>query len=252
VAKNLLASLAIGDAMQQKYFGCLDERYATCKEEISGRGRAKAERSRRMDRSNDSNDTPIDICGDLNQFFLEIIESVRQRRAYVTTSAAETYIAGLLADHASYACAMEDDEKPITLQLASALTLVGMERFERLRRVGDRVLYTTGFFGEHLESRGIAQTYMEELGARAYGSAGRMLLLDRREQNGLFVELAERFHMFVNWVHEVAELLRVGAARTESALVALYERWLASGSEALAAALALNGVVPLRGNGTLQ
>ena len=205
-----------------------------------------------MDLSNPSNDTPIDLCADLTQFFLEIMESVRQRRAYVTTGTAATYIAGLLADHAYHEREMADDDKPLTLQLANALTLVGMERFERLRRVGDHVLYTTGFFAEHLESRGIAQNYVEELGARAYATAGRMLVLDRREQNTLFVELSERFHMFVNWVHEVAELLRVGAARTESALVALYERWLSSGSDALAAALALHGLVPVRGPGSLQ
>jgi hypothetical protein len=79
-----------------------------------------------------------------------------------------------------------------------------------------------------------------------------MLILDRQEHNGLFVELSERFHMFVDWVHEVAESLRVSAARTESALVALYERWLSSGSDALASALALHGLVPVRGNDTLH
>lgn len=205
-----------------------------------------------MDRRNLSEENSIDLCGDLTQFFLEAVESVRERRAYMATDPATSYIAGLLADHAYNDQVMADDEKPLTLQLANALTMAGMERFERLRRVGDHVLYTTGFFAEHLESRGIAQGYIEELGARAYATAGRMLILDREQHNGLFVELSERFHMFVNWVHEVAELLRVGAARTERALVELYERWLANGSEALAAALAQRGLVPLRGTGTLQ
>lgn len=197
-------------------------------------------------------DNPIDLCGDLTQFFLEIVEVVRQRRAYVTTNPAATYIAGILADHAYNGPVAADDNQPLSLQLANAQALVGMERFERLRRVGDQVLYTTGFFSEHLESRGIAKTYVEELGALAYATAGRMLILDRKEQNSLFVELSERFHMFVDWVREVAELLRVSAARTESALVQLYERWLANGSEALAAALVQHGFVPIRGTGTLQ
>jgi hypothetical protein len=205
-----------------------------------------------MDGSNPSHDSPINLCGDLTQFFFEVVESVRQRRAYVTTTSAATYIAGLLADHAHNQKVTASDNEPLTLQLANALATVGMERFERLRRVGDHVLYTTGFFAEHLESRGIAQTYFEELGARAYATAGRMLIMDRREQNSLFVELSERFHMFVDWVHEVAEFLRISAARTEHALVDLYERWLTSGSEALAAALAERGLVPVRGTGTLQ
>ena len=205
-----------------------------------------------MDQKTHPNETPIDICGDLTQFFREVVVSVRQKRAYVTTSTAESYIAGLLADHAHPGDELHEFDKPLTLQLAQALNAVGNERFSRLRRVGDGVLYTTGFFGEYLESRGIDQTYFEELGARAYATAGRMLILDRSEQNGLFVELAEQFHMFVTWVHEVAESLRVVAARTEQALVQLYERWLNSGSEALAVGLATHGLVPIRGNRTLQ
>ena len=205
-----------------------------------------------MDSKTHLNGTPIDICGDLNQFFREVVGSVRQRRAYVATSTAESYIAGLLADHAHPSDEDREFDKPLTIQLAQALSAVGTERFQRLRRFGDGVLYTTGFFGEYLESRGIAQSYFEELGARAYATAGRMLVLDKAEQNGLFVELADQFHMFVALVHDVAESLRVVAARTERALVQLYERWLNSGSEALAAALATQGLVPLRGTRTLQ
>ena len=98
-----------------------------------------------MDSKTHSNGTPIDICGDLNQFFREVVGSVRQRRAYVTTSTAESYIAGLLADHAHPS---EDDrafDKPLTIQLAQALSAVGTERFQRLRRVGDGVLTPPGF-----------------------------------------------------------------------------------------------------------
>jgi len=205
-----------------------------------------------MDKKAHTNQTPIDLCGDLTQFFREVVVSVRQQRSYVTTSTAESYIAGVLADHAHAADDFREFDKPLTLQLAQALNAVGNERFTRLRRVGDGVLYTTGFFGEYLESRGIDQTYIEELGARAYATAGRMLILDRAEQNGLFVELAEQFHMFVALIHGVAESLRVVAARTEHALVQLYERWLSSGSEALAVALASHGLVPVRGTRTLQ
>jgi hypothetical protein len=205
-----------------------------------------------MDQHPRSNAAPIETCGDLSEFFRETVGSVRQRRAYVATTAAEAYIAGLLADHAHAPFAGDDSDKPLTLLLANALNAVGNERFERLRRVGDGVLYTTGFFAEHLERRGIEQSYVELVGARAYATAGRMLVIDRADQNGVFDELAERFHMFVALVHDVAETLRVGAARSQRALVELYERWLNSGSESLAAALATHGLVPLRGTGSLQ
>ena len=205
-----------------------------------------------MHHSSDSNATPIEFCGDLGKFFRETLDTVRQRRDYEATSAAQAYIAGVLADHAYAPVAGDAADQPLTLVLAKALTAVGNERFQRLRRLGDDVLYTTGFFAEHLERRGIEQSYVEELGARAYATAGRMLVVDRADQNGVFDELAQRFHMFVALVHDVAETLRVGAARSQHALVQLYERWLNSGNESLAAALASRGLVPLRGTGGLQ
>jgi hypothetical protein len=205
-----------------------------------------------MEHDSRPKDPPIDCCGDLNVFFREAVVSVCQRRTYVTTTAAESYIAGLLADcaHARTTCIASD--KPLTLMLADALSSSGSERFDRLRRMGDSVLYMAGFFGEHLQHRGVEQSYVEELGARAYATAGRMLFIDRADQNGVFGELAERFHMFVSLVHDVAETLRVGAARSQRALVELYERWLNGGGDSLASALATYGLVPLRGTGTLQ
>jgi hypothetical protein len=195
---------------------------------------------------------PIALCADLTEFFGETIAQIRHRRSSAPSTATDAYIAGILADHANAEVSFASYEKPLTLQLADALNQTGTERFARLRRIGDGVLYTSGFFGEHLARRGVQQSYVEELGARAYATAGKMMVLDRAEQNGLFDELASHFHLFVSLVHEVACHLRVSAARSHAALVELYERWLHERSDSLAAALASRGLVPLRGNGTLQ
>jgi hypothetical protein len=205
-----------------------------------------------MSHEPDSNHEPIALCGDLSQFFREVITQMRARQVYATSAATETYIAGLLADHADAQVSLAAYEKPLTLQLAEAISHVGTERFTRLRQIGDRVLYTTGFFGDYLARRGIEQTYVEELGARAYATAGRMMALDRSDANFLFEELASHFHQFVELVHDIANHLRAGAARSHTAIVELYERWLNDRSYSLAAALASRGLVPLRGNGSVQ
>ena len=44
-------------------------------------------------------------------------------------------------------------------------------RFERLRVIGDGVLYGCGFFGDHFEARGVDRQYLHGLGTRAYGAA---------------------------------------------------------------------------------
>jgi hypothetical protein len=193
----------------------------------------------------------IDLCRDLDEFFLEVVRTVRRRRVYEATAAAATYVASLLADRARMGGETCFDQ-PLTLTLAEALQKVGLERFERLRQIGDDVLYTTGFFGEHFESRGIEQQYVEQLGARAYATASRMLFMDRQRPGALFDELAHRFPMFVALVHDVADTLNASVLFSHQKLLEVYERWTKTGSEALAEALLRSGLFPLRGNRTLH
>lgn len=189
----------------------------------------------------------IDLCGDLRQFFRQILGSVRRNHDYPATSAAETYLAALLADKAHPEQTEQSFNRPLTLLLQEALSAVGMDRFERLRGLGDEVLYLTGFFSDHLSARGIAQDYVEQLGARAYATAGRMFASDRRDASQVLDELAENFSMFAALVHDVSDTLRVHAVRSPQALIAVYEQWLRTGSSALAAGLASRGLVPVRG-----
>lgn len=68
----------------------------------------------------------------------------------------------------------------------------------------------------------------------------------------LFAELAEKFRMFVSLLADVAESLRARSARTDGAVVKLYERWLKTGSSTLGDALVARGMVPLRGTGLVH
>lgn len=194
----------------------------------------------------------IALCRDLSEFFRENIVAVRERRHYATSTGIETYLAGLLAEGASGETELARSDKSLTILLAEALDQVGTERFLRLRQIGNDALYTTGFFGEQFAHRGLEPRYIEQLGARAYATAGRMMVTDRSQDNSLLEELASRFHHFVGLLREVADVLRVSAARTQTAVVELYERWLSFGSESLAAALASQGLVPLRATQTVQ
>jgi hypothetical protein len=205
-----------------------------------------------MNQEPSAGSTGIDVCRDLDQFFLELVQTVRRQRAYEATAGAATYVAGILADRGRSGDGETAFDRPLPLILSEALDRVGLQRFERLRQIGDDVLYTTGFFGGHLESRGLEQQYVEELGARAYATAGRMLLADRARPGELFDELADRFPMFVALVHDVADTLNASALLSHQKLLAVYEGWLRTGSAALAEALARVGLVPLRGTPTLQ
>ena len=197
----------------------------------------------------------IDLASDVSAFFGPVVAEAIRAHGYETTNAAEAYVVGLLADYTKPGQLGEETlSRPLTLMLDEAMQTSGPERFERLRVIGDGVLYVSGFFGEHLEYRGVQPAYMTTLGACAYENASAMLRGRAAHVNApdLFTELAEKFRMFVRLLADVAESLRARSARTDGAVVKLYERWLKTGSATLGDALVARGMVPVRGTGLVH
>ncbi len=196
----------------------------------------------------------IDLSADVGEFFREVVEGAVRDRGFDPTPAAEVYVAGLLADFARPdPAAGATLGSSVTLRLDEALHAVGSERFERLRTLGDAVLYVSGFFGEHLSSRGVPIGYVRALGSSAYDHAAAML---RRGGGGsagdVLGELASRFGMFAALLADVADRLLAQSARSDRELLRVYERWLRTGSGALASTLASRGLTPVRGDGSLN
>jgi len=187
-------------------------------------------------------------------FFHEVVEDAIKARRVEATEGATQYVVAVLADFAHPDRRAEEAlEGPLTLLLDEALhVLDAAERFERLRLLGDGVLYGCGFFGEAFEARGVDTKYLHQLGTRAYGAASSML---RSTQEGpdLFGELAEKFGVFVDVVAEVADATIAMGTESPKGLLKMYERWLRTGSERLASALTSRGMMPTRGaKGVIQ
>lgn len=200
----------------------------------------------------------IDLSANITGFFREAVDSAIEARGCETTDAAETYVVALLVDYARPdQLSGETLARPLTLLFDEALQAAGQERFERLRSLGDGVLYVSGFFGDHLQVRGVELAYVSALGARAYDSAAAMLRrgtgsAELATAPDVFAELAHNFDMFVELMSEVADALFAQSARTDGATLKLYERWLRNGSSSLTDALTARGLVPLRGDRTLH
>jgi hypothetical protein len=180
-------------------------------------------------------------------FFGEVVEDAIRAKRVEATDGATQYLVGLLADYAHPGKPAGDAlERPMTLLLSEALNVPDpAARFERLRVLGDGVLYGCGFFGDHFEARGIDLTYLEGLGTRAYGAASSMLC-GGHDGGDLFGELAQKFGVFVDVVAEVANATLAMGTESPKALLKIYERWLKTGSERLASALTSQGVMPTR------
>jgi hypothetical protein len=179
-------------------------------------------------------------------FFVEVVEDAMKARRVEATEGATHYLVALLADFAHPArTAGQTLERPMTILLDEALHVPDpAERFERLRVLGDGVLYGCGFFGDHFEARGIDLAYMHGLGTRAYGAASSMLRTQEGQGPDLFGELAQKFGVFVDVVAEVADATIAMGTESPKGLLKVYERWLKTGSERLASALTSHGMVP--------
>jgi len=193
----------------------------------------------------------LDLSASLETFFHDVVDDAMRKKQVAATEAAEYYLVSLLTDFAKPdARSCEALERPLTLLLDEALHAPGQERFERLRVLGDGVLYVSGFFAPHLETRGVEVRYVTSLGARAYDSAGKML----RGASGdsapdLFFELAENFACFAELLTAVAEKLSLAATPSSVGILKMYERWLKTGSQSLGSELLEHGVLPVRGAG---
>jgi hypothetical protein len=186
----------------------------------------------------------------VSHFFVGVVEDSIRLRGVEATDGATRYLVALLADYAHpNRRAGEALEGPVTLLLDEALRSADPgERFERLRTLGDGVLYGCGFFGDHFEARGVDAKYLQVLGTRAYGAASSMLR-QGPESGGpdLFAELAQKFGAFVGVLTDVADTTIAMGTQTSRGLLKVYERWLKTGSDRLANALTSRGVMPTRG-----
>ena len=179
------------------------------------------------------------------QFFRETLAAAMEQRGVRASEQSELYLTTLLTDHLRSAAALGRLDAPFSVRLAHAMAAEGSERFDKLRVLGDDVLFTSGFFAEHLEHRGLATDYVTGMGQLAYGGAASVLRSYTREVS-LFDELAARFQLFVDLLRHVADSLVTTSLRREEDILKLYERWSRTGSDVLAAALARLGVVPVK------
>src|SRR5689334_15748480 len=100
--------------------------------------------------------TVIDPRADVLAFFNDAVREAATTRGYDPEAPSASYVAGLLAEYAPPKSAQDEAlPRPMARLLREALEASGSERFRRLRGLGDHALYVSGFFAEHLESRGV-------------------------------------------------------------------------------------------------
>lgn len=180
-------------------------------------------------------------------FFHERLTATLERRRMAIQESTEAYLVHLLGGYATLS-SERSLEQPLVCRLAEAIhTADPAERLRQFRQLGDIALYTSGFFAEYLQRKGISTDYVARIGERAYQSAGDLAQRATRpldpERHAAYVELAGRFEDFVGVLDEMRECTSL---RTPQDIVRLYDRWRRTGSPLLAERLREHGVFPTK------
>jgi hypothetical protein len=194
----------------------------------------------------------IAIAPNITEYFHEVISDAIRVRHVEATDEAASYLVSLLCSFTH-----PDEEagasfqRPLTFLLHDALESSGPDRFRRLRALGDHALYALGFFGGHIELKGVDRRYVSNVGSTAYIHAAAMLRTRAKAERspGVLSEMATKFDCFAGVLADVAEGTLACGVRDERSIVKLYERWLRTGSSRLAEELGARGIVPTRGSG---
>ena len=182
------------------------------------------------------------------EFFREQLERAMEHQKISTSAFTEFYLVNLLVS-----CVRGEplpppepgyDETPLALLYARALEASRADRARLLRAMGDTALFVSGFFADSLTGL-VDLGYYRVMGGRAYSCLGREGQEDVYGPT-LFRELAGRFGEFADLLAEVSESSRVSTNRS---ILALYERWIQTGSRRAATLLVERGIVPVVPNG---
>jgi hypothetical protein len=183
------------------------------------------------------------------EFFREQLERAMEHQKVSTSAFTEFYLVNLLVS-----CVRGEplptpepgyDETPLALLYARALEASRAERARLLRTMGDTALFVSGFFADSLGRKLVDLAYYRSMGGHAYSCLGRE---EPSEAYGprVFLELADRFTEFADLLAEVSESSRFSTNRS---ILALYERWIQTGSRRAATLLAERGIVPVAPSG---
>lgn len=109
------------------------------------------------------------------------------------------------------------------------------ERCLILRQLGDQALFVGALFPERYTRKGFRQDYLVGMGGGAYDYLADNAISHRH----VFAELAERFTAFLELVAQACER-KIG--HTVEDILALYQRWRATGNPRLAQQLRTLGI----------
>lgn len=181
------------------------------------------------------------------EYFRDLVEEGFEQRKLQAPAPVREYLVSLLQhymdarnlfDHKEIS---ESGEKPP--QTLAELYLLAQQveqqkKVELLRRLGDRALYMSGFFGDSLQRKIVDVDYYVQMGGTAYAQLS--FVVREEPLNQVFGALS---HRFVEFVDVLTVISHKSLSQSDVGLLRLYEQYIRTGSELAKERLLELGVV---------
>jgi len=178
-------------------------------------------------------------------YFDQIVSDAFERRKLKTLPFTKTYLVELLESYISTANFFDDTDTSgrrvretlaeTFLKAQSSDTLV---KIELLKKLGDRSLYISGFFGDSLQRKLVDIDYYADMGCAAYSSLADCVREDIIAR--VYREFAQRFLQFVDVLADISSQAHVF---NEENIMRLYELYSKTGSEVARERLIEKGLI---------
>lgn len=191
----------------------------------------------------------IELFVSSESFFQDLVRKGLEQRKIKTVPLVESYLVNLLthfldARNLFDGNRAEEGGQPPPQTLAEAyLTAHNSSepiRAEILRKLGDRALYISGFFGDSLARKIVDVDYYADIGGAAYASLAHCTREDTMAK--VYTTFSRQFLDFVEVLNYISHNSFI---KSDESILRLYERFMRTGSESAKAKLVEMGVLML-------
>lgn len=191
----------------------------------------------------------VDLFVSPEGFFQELVQKGLTQRKVKAVPLVETYLVNLLQHYldarnlfeSTYA--NEGGQKVPQTLAETYLTAQSSDvptRIEMLRKLGDRTLYISGFFGDSLSRKIVDIDYYADIGGAAYAS------LAHCTREDTMAKVYSTFsNQFVEFVDVLTYISHHSFVKSDQSILRLYDRYMRTGSELAREKLVEMGVLTL-------
>jgi hypothetical protein len=193
-------------------------------------------------------DSHLSLVVSSSEYFHEVVDDAFTQRKFQTVEPVKNYLVELLQFYVPAANLFDEVDssgrrtrQTLAETFLKAQNAPSSERIELLKKLADRSLYISGFFGDSLQRKLVDVDYYVDMGGMAYGALATSVRTNTQAR--VYSELAQRFFDFVEVLTHISSRTHL---QNEENLMRLFEIYAKTGSEVAREKLVAKGltVVP--------